>query len=57
MTNPLLDFTGLPRFDQIRPDHVAPAMDDLLTRADAALDTVTEPEKHDQVFETDGAKL
>ena len=44
MTNPLLDFTGLPRFDQIRPDHVAPAMDDLLTRADAALDTVTEPD-------------
>ena len=39
MTNPLLDFTGLPRFDQIRPDHVAPAMDHLLTRADAALDT------------------
>ena len=31
MTNPLLDFTGLPRFDQIRPDHVAPAMDHLLT--------------------------
>ena len=44
MTNPLLDFTGLPRFDQIRPDHVAPAMEDLLTRADAALDTVTEPD-------------
>ncbi len=44
MTNPLLDFTGLPRFDQIRPDHVAPAMDHLLTRADAALDTVTEPD-------------
>ena len=40
MTNPLLDFTGLPRFDQIRPDHVAPAMDHLLTRADAALEQV-----------------
>ena len=44
MTNPLLDFTGLPRFDQILPEHVAPAMDHLLTRADAALDTVTEPD-------------
>ena len=44
MTNPLLDFTGLPRFDQIRPDHVAPAMDHLLTRADAALDAVTAPD-------------
>jgi oligopeptidase A len=28
--NPLLQFEGLPRFDQIRPEHVAPAMDELL---------------------------
>ena len=28
--NPLLDFSGLPKFDAIRPEHVAPAMDALL---------------------------
>ena len=39
--NPLLDFTGLPRFDAIRPDHVAPALDQLLADADAALARAT----------------
>ena len=29
-SNPLLDFSGLPKFDAIRPEHVAPAMDALL---------------------------
>ena len=29
MTNPLLSFTELPRFDQIAPTHVAPAIDAL----------------------------
>ena len=29
-TNPLLDFEGLPRFDLIRAEHVAPAIDALL---------------------------
>jgi oligopeptidase A len=28
--NPLLDFSGLPRFAEIRPEHVAPAIDRLL---------------------------
>jgi len=28
--NPLLDFSGLPRFDAIRPEHVTPAVDTLL---------------------------
>jgi oligopeptidase A len=28
--NPLLDFTGLPRFAQIKPEHVVPAIDQLL---------------------------
>ena len=44
MTNPLLDFSDLPRFDQIRPEHVAPAMDDLLARAESALEAVTAPD-------------
>ncbi len=44
MTNPLLDFTDLPLFDRIRPEHVAPAVDVLLADAEAALQTVTAPE-------------
>ena len=44
MTNPLLDTTGLPQFDRIAPEHVAPAMDELLTAAEQALDTVTAPD-------------
>jgi len=28
--NPLLDFSGLPRFSDIKPEHVAPAVDQLL---------------------------
>jgi oligopeptidase A len=31
MTNPLLDQSGLPRFAEIKPKHVAPAIDQLLT--------------------------
>ncbi len=40
-SNPLLDFTDLPRFDEVRPEHVAPAVDELLAQADQALATVT----------------
>ncbi len=29
--NPLLDFSGLPHFSDIRPEHVSPAVDELLT--------------------------
>ena len=28
--NPLLDFSGLPRFDAFRPEYVTPAVDELL---------------------------
>jgi oligopeptidase A len=30
--NPLLDISGLPRFAEIKPEHVTPAVDELLTR-------------------------
>jgi len=30
MDNPLLDFAGLPRFSSVRPEHVIPAMDELI---------------------------
>ena len=36
-TNPLLDTSGLPRFDAIRPAHITPALDALLADANAAL--------------------
>ena len=41
MNNPLLSFDDLPLFDQIKPDHVAPAVDQLLQAASDALETVT----------------
>ncbi|MDD5334813.1 MAG: M3 family metallopeptidase [Rhodoferax sp.] len=41
MTNPLLCFDDLPLFDQIKPEHVASAVDQLLLDASAALETVT----------------
>ena len=43
MNNPLLDFTDLPLFDRIQPEHVAPAVDTLLVEAEEALRTVTAP--------------
>jgi oligopeptidase A len=39
MMNPLLQLQDLPAFADIRPDHVAPALDELLAAADAALQT------------------
>ncbi|GAB3649624.1 M3 family metallopeptidase [Ramlibacter alkalitolerans] len=44
MSNPLLDFNDLPLWDQVRPEHVAPAVDELLAQADQALAKVTEPD-------------
>ncbi len=35
--NPLLDFSGLPRFDGIQPSHIEPALDQLIAEADAAV--------------------
>jgi oligopeptidase A len=43
-TNPLLEISGLPLFDQIKPGHVSPAMDVLLAEAEAALAKVTGPD-------------
>jgi oligopeptidase A len=44
MANPLLDFNDLPLFDTVLPEHVAPAIDELLGQADQALTTVTAPD-------------
>jgi len=42
--NPLLDFSGLPRFQDLRPEHVAPAIEQLLAEARAALERATQPQ-------------
>jgi len=41
MSNPLLDHSGLPHFAEIRPEHVAPAITQLLAEADRALEKAT----------------
>ena len=38
MTNPLLDFSSLPKFDQIRPGHVVPAVDELIAAGRATIE-------------------
>ena len=38
--NPLLDFSGLPRFDLITPEDVTPAIDTLLASARASIDAI-----------------
>jgi len=41
--NPLLDFSDLPRFGEIRPEHVTPALDVLLADAAAAVERAAAP--------------
>ncbi|AVR98280.1 M3 family metallopeptidase [Pseudoduganella armeniaca] len=41
--NPLLDFSGLPRFDAIRPEHVTPAIDELLAKNRAVVTQLEAP--------------
>jgi oligopeptidase A len=38
--NPLLDFSGLPRFAELKPDHVTPAVDKLLAEGRATIERV-----------------
>ncbi|MBU0752899.1 MAG: M3 family metallopeptidase [Gammaproteobacteria bacterium] len=42
--NPLLDFSQLPRFDVVTPDHVAPAIRELLEQNRALVETLTRPD-------------
>ena len=41
--NPLLDFSGLPRFDAIRPEHVTPAIEQLIREANAVVARLEAP--------------
>ena len=40
MSNPLLDTTGLPKFDAIKPHHAVPALETLITAHKRRLDTL-----------------
>jgi oligopeptidase A len=40
-TNPLLDFSDLPRFDLIQPEHVKPAIESLLTEGRTLIERLT----------------
>ncbi|MBN8488071.1 MAG: oligopeptidase A, partial [Burkholderiales bacterium] len=42
--NPLLQLDGLVAYDLIRPEHVAPAMDQWLAQAEAALERCVGPD-------------
>ena len=42
--NPLLDFSGLPRFDAVQPEHVTPAIRHLLDENRALVETLIAPE-------------
>jgi oligopeptidase A len=54
--NPLLDFSGLPRFDVIRAEHVAPAVDALLAEARAAVERVA-ADRGEAAWETVAERL
>ncbi len=41
--NPLLDFSGLPRFAAVKAEHIAPAVDRLLAENRACIDSLTRP--------------
>ncbi|MGO4378307.1 M3 family metallopeptidase [Pseudoduganella sp. RAF19] len=43
LDNPLLDFSGLPRFDAIKPEHVTPAVEHLLAKNREAVATLEKP--------------
>lgn len=42
-SNPLLDFSGLTRFDAIRPEHVTPAIEQLIAAAQAVVERLAAP--------------
>ena len=42
--NPLLDFSGLPRFDAVRPEHVTPAIRELIAENKALVAKLSAPE-------------
>ena len=41
--NPLLDFSGLPRFAELKPEHVSPAVELLLAESRSTVEQVSVP--------------
>ena len=46
MVNPLLNMTGLPPFSKIKPEHVEPAIDSILSESRAQIETLLKSHKH-----------
>ncbi|RJG25413.1 M3 family metallopeptidase [Massilia cavernae] len=44
--NPLLDFSGLPRFDLFKPEHVTPAITELIDHASKVVAQLEAPQDH-----------
>ena len=40
MSNPLLIFSGLPKFNEVKPEHISPAIDSLLTEGRALIESL-----------------
>ena len=53
MQNPLLDFSDLPLFSSIKPEHISPAIDELLTECRSVLATLEDISKENQIIEWD----
>lgn len=45
VNNPLLDFSGLPRYAEVRPEHITPALDVLLEASRAAVSVAAQIDK------------
>jgi oligopeptidase A len=45
MSNPLLDFSGLPRFASISPGHIGPAIAQLISEGRAAIERLVESDR------------
>jgi len=50
LSNPLLDFSGLPRFSAIKPEHVGPAVEQLLAEGRAAMQAAEQAPASWQAF-------
>ena len=56
-TNPLLDFSGLPRFAEIQPEHVTPAVDQLLRENRALIERLASADRQPPTWESFVAPL
>ncbi|MFM2434715.1 MAG: Oligopeptidase, partial [Pseudomonadota bacterium] len=55
--NPLLHLKGLPKFDQVKAEHVSPAIDHLLTEARKTIETLSQDTSSNVTWENFAAQL